>query len=208
MAQALQLYYPKGSSLMNYNFILTVVLFVSFFNLNSSQWLYLKSEAFKTRYVLAANYLKNCSEVIEIGGYKTPISDFLDDRKITVIDPYTNPRNDQMVNHYLGTLDSWAKETNKYRPLGNYGVLILGFHLEEMSYFAWNYLYELISSSEITIIEFPIDWQPSKDQFSSVLANTNKKIQMRIILDLAGNDFGDSTNSWPPRTMRCLYFLK
>jgi hypothetical protein len=50
--------------------------------------------AFKSRYMLAAHYLRRCRHIVEVGGYRTPITDFLrssNHLSITVLDPYIKP---------------------------------------------------------------------------------------------------------------------
>lgn len=190
------------------NFLLISLLLTTNHLICSMGWAYLKSEPFKIRYVIAAYYLNNCTEIIEIGGYKTPISDFLENKKITVIDPLVEPRRSDFVYHYTGELKEWMYDYNNYIPENNYGLLMLGFYLENMDDESWRYLYKMVNNSVITIIECPIDWQQSLEQLDQVLSATNKKIFMQIVLDLSGNDFGDLTDSWPPRTKRALYFIR
>jgi hypothetical protein len=50
-------------------------------------------DAFRSRYVLAAHHLRGCRHVVEIGGYRTPISTFLHGHheSVTTIDPYVRP---------------------------------------------------------------------------------------------------------------------
>jgi hypothetical protein len=50
-------------------------------------------DAFKSRYVLAAHHLRHCRHIVEIGGYRTPISSFLRSQheSVTTIDPYIKP---------------------------------------------------------------------------------------------------------------------
>ena len=44
-------------------------------------------------------------------------------------------------------------------------------------------------------------------QFARLLANTRVSERVRVSLDLGGNDFGDLTNSWPPRVEREIHVL-
>ena len=55
--------------------------------------------AFKSRYVIAAHHLKHCRHIVEIGGYRTPITHFLTSQhaSVTVLDPYVKP----VANHSL-----------------------------------------------------------------------------------------------------------
>lgn len=50
-------------------------------------------DSFKSRYVLAAHHLRGCRHIVEVGGYRTPISSFLNGHhlSVTTIDPYIRP---------------------------------------------------------------------------------------------------------------------
>eukprot|EP00961_Rhodomonas_salina_P040459 543370-Rhodomonas_salina.2 len=50
-------------------------------------------DAFKSRYVLAAHHLRSCRNIVEVGGYRTPITKFLtsNHESVTVVDPYIKP---------------------------------------------------------------------------------------------------------------------
>jgi hypothetical protein len=58
------------------------------------------------------------------------------------------------------------------------------------------------------VIEFPYSWEPSRQQFAQICANTTTKISYRATLELDGNDYGDLRNSWPARTDRTIYVLE
>ena len=54
---------------------------------------YLLTEGAMSRYVLAAHYVRDCQSVIEIGGFKTPITRFLTrvPEQVLVVDPLIPP---------------------------------------------------------------------------------------------------------------------
>ena len=64
-------------------------------------WPYLELEPFKIRSVLAAHFLKDCSEIVELGGYKTPISDFVTGKKVTVLDKLLEEKH--FLLHWMST---------------------------------------------------------------------------------------------------------
>jgi hypothetical protein len=181
--------------------ILSFFLFIS--SINAIEWKYLYSEPFKTRYVLAADFLKNCDEIIEIGGYKTPISDFVENKKIIVIDPIIEFKQEKDVTHLPILFQKWDRKV----CTDNYGVLILGLDLLGMKEVDWQNLYDLIDKSKVTVLEFSIDYLESKEQFEKILKNVNKHIKMTLTLDLSENTY-DLTNSWPPRTDRKICVLE
>lgn len=164
-------------------------------------WNYLASEVFRSRYILAAHYLRDCRHVIEIGGYKTPIDGFLTHRyeSVTVIDPLVEPLERKRVRRVAG---DYREFDFSFAPAGEYGLVMLGFDLPLS-----DQLYSLANGARTTIVEFPEhpDWMQSRYTFDKLLENTNLKLKLKIHLDLAGNDYGDLTDSWPPRTDRYLF---
>ena len=93
--------------------------------IHAEEWPYLLSEPLKSRYAVASYLLRDCDEIIEIGGYKTPISGFVLDKKVTVIDPKTEPKNDKRVRHFPVPFQDWDNQITSL----NYGVIILGLDL-------------------------------------------------------------------------------
>ena len=57
--------------------------------------------SFKSRYVIAAHYLRKCTHIVEVGGYRTPITGFLksqNHKSVTVLDPYIKPLAEDTLN--------------------------------------------------------------------------------------------------------------
>ncbi|MDP9171003.1 MAG: hypothetical protein M3N54_10335 [Acidobacteriota bacterium] len=164
-------------------------------------WNYLASEVFRVRSVIAAHYLRGCRHVIEIGGYKTPIDQFLthDCESVTVVDPLVEPFASGSVKRVAADYRAFDFS---FAPAGEYGLVMLGFDLPLS-----DNLFRLVDGSRTTIIEFPEhpDWMQSRHSFDTLLENTHLTLQVKMHLDLAGNDYGDLTDSWPPRTDRYLF---
>lgn len=166
------------------------------------EWKYLWSEPFKSRSVLAAYFVRNCNTVIEIGGYKTPISSFLpSNKKCIVLDPRTESFESENVKHLQINFEDWNDV-----PEQPFGLVILGIELH-MQEDGWQKLFALIEKSEITVIEVPIEHIHSVNQFNRILENTSKKVDSKILLDLSGNNFGDLQGSAPPKTLRQINVL-
>jgi hypothetical protein len=91
---------------------------------------------------------------------------------------------------------------------GDYGLVMLGLEIQGLSAHDEQVLYELVDGARVTVIEFPSSWQPSRQQFEQICANTSVSETLRFGLDLAGNDVGDLTGSWPPRCDRELHVLR
>lgn len=166
-----------------------------------AEWKYLYSKPFQIRYVIAAHYLKDCPSIIEIGGYKSPITDFLSHpfKQVVSVDPLIEPRREQRILH--------AKEdfrTFNFTPYTKdpYALVILGLDLPmDMK------LYYLAAGARRLIIEFPPKHPPSKLQFDTLVESLGLNIELKVGLDLSGNDFGDLTGSSPVFPHRELYVL-
>lgn len=75
-------------------------------------------DAFKSRYVIAAHHLRGCRHIVEIGGYRTPITHFLTSQhaSVTVLDPYVKPVANETLNgapcrvrHFPMMFEDYAK---------------------------------------------------------------------------------------------------
>lgn len=166
------------------------------------EWEYLWSEPFKSRSVLGAYFLRNCPTIIELGGYKTPITNFVTpEKKVFVIDPRTDELLCGNVQQLTVRFEDWQGELEK-----PYGVLILGLELH-MPEEGWVKLFNLIEQAEVAVIEVPTEHIHSVQQFARICQNTTKKRAVRINLDLYDNDFGDMNNSAPPKCLRQINVL-
>lgn len=177
-------------------------------------WNYLESEPFATRYVLAAHFVAPCRSVIEIGGAKTPIDLFLNGEhdSIVVLDPYIRESrrtrlNDRpcAVSHVRARFQDvdW-----QVPPAADYAIVMMGLEIQGLGPDHYAELYRLVNGARVTVIEFPPSWEPSREQFEKIKSNTNTKIALQLKLNLEHNDFGDLTNSWPPRCDRMIYVLE
>lgn len=172
-----------------------------------TEWKYLLSEAFLTRQVLAAHFAKGCEGVIEIGGYKNPITDFLSTafEYIIVIDPLLEPMT------WTGWVTSVRHICDEFQNVdlseyNNFGLVILGMELDHSLV---EKLAELVRRSSVAVIEFPSCYTQSVMLWDSLLKLVpNKKVAVRIALDLTGNDVGDREDSWHPRYKRQMYVLR
>lgn len=165
-------------------------------------WPYLATEPFKLRYVVSAHLLQDCPEIIEIGGYKTPITGFLHSpKRITVLDPNVEPYQNEYVSH----LAIWFQDWQAW-PEDKYGVLILGLELH-MGEEAWARLYQLIDGSQTTVIETAMDHIHSTNQFAQICSRVKKKVALTVLFDLSDNDFS-SVGGTPKNSRRKLYVLQ
>lgn len=181
---------------------------------SEKEWRYLESAPFATRYALAARFLDRCRSVIEIGGARTPIDQFLTGEHdcIVVVDPLIR---EQRWDRWRGQPCAVTHLRARFQdlewsipPETGYGLALLGMDFEGMAEADWPALVRLIDRAALTVIEFPLSWEPSRVQFQRICDQSATRIALRVALDLAGNEFGDLTNSWPPRTDRVLYVLE
>lgn len=163
------------------------------------EWPYLTSEALKSRYAIAAYLLRGSPMIIEIGGYKTPISDFILDTKVIVIDPKIIPKKEKKVLHVSLKLQDWDDREINAKP---FDLIILGMdlHLDDQG---WKKLYKLINLSRKTILEFSMSYKPALEQFKKICENITKKPTLTIKLDLSENDQSGYPEFYPFRKMVC-----
>ena len=177
------------------------------------EWKYLESQAFSTRYVLAAHFVSACRSVVEIGGAKTPIDQFLTGAhdSVLVLDPCIR---ESYTDHLHGTPCQVAHVRARFQdvdwhipPTAEYGLVMLGLEIQGLTPQQYEVLYDLVNRAQVTVIEFPASWAPSREQFEMIVNNTRTKEIFQATLNLEGNDFGDLENSWPPRCDREIHVL-
>lgn len=175
------------------------------------EWKYLWSEAFKVRYAIAAWALNDCKHILEIGGYKTPITDFLDlesgrYESVTVYDPKCSDRHEMYegkngrvkINHYA----SLFQPVIPIHPyVTSYGIALLGLELH-LNDFGWECLFRIILRAKRTVIEYAVASPTAIQQYARILKETGARVAFQVGIELAGNDFGDLTDSAPPMTDR------
>lgn len=169
--------------------------------ITNREWPYLTSEVLKTRYAIVAYLLRDYATIVEIGGYKTPISDFVSGKKIIVIDPKIAAKKDSNVTHLSIKLQNWDE---KEIENSKYALIILGMDLRDMDDIAWEKLFSLINNATAVILEFSSSYKLAQQQFNSICKKTSKKINMTIKLDLSKND-GSKYHEFYP--FREIYFL-
>ena len=166
-----------------------------------AEWKYLYSEPFHVRGVIAAHYLQDCPNIIEIGSYKVPITDFLTHRfeQAVCVDPLTQPRNKGRVLHAREDYRFFDFKPFLQRP---FGLVLLGMDLP----FDFK-LFHLAASARRVIVEFPPKHGPSRVQFEILRKAANLQIDLNVGIDLTENDFGDLSDSSPVFSERRLYVL-
>lgn len=119
---------------------------------------------------LVATFLNDLtvSTIIEIGGGKNPIINYVKNKKFLVIDPHIKSKR-------IGDSEFIGKNLeNVALPVcQNYAVVILGLQLHFTNEKAWVQLYDLINGAERTIIEYAADFAIAKKQIKNIRKNCN-----------------------------------
>jgi len=178
-------------------------------------WGYLDTEALQTRYVLAAHFVRNVRNIVEIGGYR--------DNLITRF--LTGTHDSVSVYSLDAEFESLEKETLNGAPcrvrhvsdyFQNYshateslGVVVLGIEIVG----DFEPLCSLLRNADVAIVEVPIDHAPSVECLNAILARTDLRVACQINLDLAPNEaiVGDElskTNMNVPFWKRNVYVLR
>lgn len=158
---------------------------------------YLLSEAAQFRCVIAAHVLRNCPHVLEIGGFTTPISQYLHGQheSVTVIDPLmraysSDSRNGRpcRIRHIPQTF----QDAEITMP-GEYGFVMLGVSLKHFSQVPerareeWARLSEMVRGARVAVVEAAIDWPLGKRALDRLATLPGMRVRTRLDLDLSGN---------------------
>jgi len=159
---------------------------------------YLLSEAAMCRYVIAAHYLKSCLEIVEIGGFKTPVTRFLTHRpsRVLVVDPLIQPFVSKelhgapcRIEHARATFQTYDFELDA----GNYGLVLLG---ASTKYFSddpavreseWQKLRGLVARARIAVLEHPVAWALGREIVTRLLAEIDHEMVVSVDLDISQN---------------------
>lgn len=173
------------------------------------EWEYLATEPFQMRYVMAASIVdRDCIHVVEIGPYQSRISDFLRSAhlSVTMVGPSRYTSASVYDDHRLGKvliLPGDFQDRLDMLPESNFGLVALGLEIKG----DFDPFIELVDKSVLTIVEFPVGWETSEQQFERIMTESNKHIRMQIGLDFSGNDFSECSG-YPVRPHRVMYVLR
>lgn len=131
---------------------------------------YLLTPVAEARQALAAYYIRGCSTVVEIGGYKAPITKFLIDvpERVLVIDPKVDPFQARSLYGYPCEVAHLPTRLHRLDPppvlaRGEYALVLLGFSPKfpdldaEGEVAAWRQIIELVAGARRTILEYALD---------------------------------------------------
>ncbi len=159
---------------------------------------YLLTEAAQARYILAAHYVRDCDHIVEIGGYKAPITKFVTTvpKSILVLDPKTDEfHSDSLygkpcrVDHLATTFQEHAFEAEK----DTYGLVIIGLSLkffskdETKKAKEWDRLLDLINNARVTIVETPVNCERGENNIAHILDACDVTVKLRLDMDMGDN---------------------
>jgi len=178
-------------------------------------WGYLDTEALRTRYVLAAHFVRNARNIVEIGGYRDNlITRFLTGTHDSVSVYSLDAEFESLEEEALNGAPCRVRHVRDYfqnysHPTESLGVVVLG--IEILGDF--EPLCNLLRTADVAIVEVPIDHAPSVECLNAILARTDLRVACQINLDLSPNEamVGDElakTNMNVPFWRRNVYVLR
>jgi hypothetical protein len=181
-------------------------------------WEYLESEPFAIRSVIAASFLSHCQTVVEIGGLRPAIDQFLHEDHLSIIVVEQFIRETKHVLQKMGPKIGPSKVRrvrSRFQDLEwtilqpyKYGLVMLDFELPGMSEDDYQRLFRLVDNSQVTILEFAPSWEQSSQQFRLLRRNTSMRERFACKLDLLGNDVGSLVGCELPDFNREIHVLE
>lgn len=157
---------------------------------------YLLGPAAQSRHILAAHFVKDCEHVVEIGGFKSPITGFLTHipKSVLVLDPLIREYHADQLHDSDCRVDHIAKPFQCYemrKPRFSYGLVMLGISIKHFSNDEdrrkdqWTTLFDLVKSAKVTVFDYSLWWQPGVDTANRLLELSGIAILMQLDLDLS-----------------------
>src|SRR5688572_23952437 len=149
-------------------------------------WSYMASEAFQTRYLVAAHHVRHCSHILEVGGCSTPITNYLHGThaSVTVVDPLVEPLEANTLNGHPCVVRHLQQRIEEYVPTGREnGFVALG-----MPQLPLDPVLGIMRGCDVSVLEFPVRFLPSCLMFKAVLESGYFDVTTRIVFDLSEND--------------------
>src|SRR5688572_544858 len=159
---------------------------------NQQVWSYMASEVFQSRYHVAANYLRNCKHILEVGGCSTPLTNYLrgTHESVTVVDPLVEPMQAETLNNRPCVVRHLALNVQDYVPTGQEN----GFAVLGMPQLPLEPVLGIMRRCEVSVLEFPPAFLPSCLMFKAILDSRSFDVTARIVFDFSHNDVGTLTD--------------
>lgn len=178
-------------------------------------WGYLDTEALQTRYVLAAHFVKQVKNIVEIGGYRSNvITNFLTSRHDSVTVYSLDAEFEPLEHNTLNGAPCQVRHIADFfqahsHPNEDIGLVVLGLEIiGDIEPFL-----ALLRKAKVAVIEVPEEHQPSLEHMNLMFQNVETHIKCQVNLDLSPNEAllkheMDITNMNMPFWKRILYVLE
>lgn len=153
-------------------------------------WGYLDTVALQTRYVLAAHFVRNARNIIEIGGYRNNvITRFLtgvhDSVSVFSLDAEFEPLEQDTLNGAPCRVRHVHDYFQNYEhPSESLAVVVLGIEILGDR----QPLLDLLRKAQVVVIEVPVDHAPSVEWLNVILAELGVPVSCQINLDYSPNE--------------------
>jgi tetratricopeptide (TPR) repeat protein len=171
-------------------------------------------DAFKSRYVLAAHHLRHCEHIVEIGGYRTPISAFLRSHhaSVTTIDPYITPLANDTLNGAPCKVRHLPMMFEDYTLSGQEDCfLYIGLdYYDEQNRPACAQLKDIVHGFQTVVVDYAARYPTGAACFQALELPSAFDRVASVLLEVQGNHWGDLSGSWLPTglTTRAFYALR
>ena len=138
---------------------------------------HLSGPAAAIRQVLAAHFVRDCPHVLEIGGHRRAVTDYLTHAPLSVtsIDPKTSEYEAEELNGRPCRVRHIARKFQDveldYAP-GSYGLVLLGYSLKPFGRREplGELLFSLIDNAKVVVIDYPPALDRAASQVPAILA--------------------------------------
>lgn len=168
---------------------------------------HLSAPVLTARHALAAHFLRDCEHIVEIGGYKLPITGFLthQPKSVLSVDPKMEPLEEEELNGAPCRVRHLAQKFQQVsfdlEPF-SYGLVILGYSLKPYGERQpdSDQLFGLIDNAARSVIDYMIDLERPEAQLPHLLGRGTLREVHRIDMQFHDKDIGGQ----PPANRRLL----
>ena len=169
---------------------------------------YLLTPEAAVRQVLAAYYVRGCPHVVEIGGYKVPITKYLlgQHESVTVIDPQVDAFEADIWNGRecrIRHLPNRYQDTQLELPERSYGLVLLGLALRHFSSndvdSEWGRLSALARGAQVVVAEYCVGWEHAEGDYARL--KQEGQLRARLELELTLPEHPRMDPRWAPRKL-------
>jgi hypothetical protein len=153
-------------------------------------WGYLDTEALRTRYVLAAHFVRSATHIVEIGGYRdNVITNFLTGSHESVTVYSLDAEFEPLEHDTLNRAPCRVRHVRDFfqtheHPTDHFAVVALGLEIHgEVDAF-----HELVGRADRAVLEIPPAHQPSVECLSRLRAHVDMRLMCQVNLDLSPNE--------------------